>query len=191
MSHIQTMGARDMMSKGLTGPLFSPNPKKKDKSWSQYLGLSKKSSTQKKKVTPNEEYDNNDDISPRDSDLGLDLQKPYNVTTSLHDMKALPLFFEDEIVYFLNDGQYVKGRIISQNEDNLKYIIQPVNSSMSTVEIDENNITTIDNFKRKGGKTFKRNRKNNKRKTRRNKNHAKPNKKYFKKGKKQSKRIKN
>ena len=190
MSHIQTMSsARDMMSRGLTGPLFGPTPGKKVKSWSEYLGLSKKSSTQKKKVTPNEEYDNNDDISLRDSDLGLDLQKPYDVTTSLHDMKALPLFFEDEYVYFLNNGEYLKGRIISQNEDN-KYLIQPVNSSMSRVEIDEKNITS-DKFQRKGGKTFKRNRKNNKRKTKRSKNNAKSNKKYFKKGKKQSKRIKN
>jgi hypothetical protein len=188
MSHIPAMSARDMMSKGLTGPLFSPTPtptpSNEGKSWSNYFGLSRKSSKKEKKVTPNEEYDNNDDISPRDSDLGLDVAKQYNVTTSLHDMKALPLFFEGEEVYFLNNKEYLKGTIISQNEDN-KYIIQPVNSSMPIVEIDEKNITT-DKFKRKGGKTFKSNRKNNKRKTRR---HKKTNKKH-KKAKKQTKRRK-
>jgi len=189
MSHIPAMSARDMMSKGLTGPLFSPTPtpiptpSKESKSWSEYLGLSKKSSTQKKKFTPNEDYNDDKDISPRDSDMGLDLRKTYDVTSSLQDMKALPQFFEGEDVYFLNNEEYLKGTIISQNENN-KYIIQPDNSSMPKVEIDEKNITS-DKYKRKGGKT-KRNRKNNKRKTRR---HKKTNKKH-KKAKKQTKRRK-
>ena len=136
-----------------------------------------KSEKQTKTPSPEEEY--SEQGSPRESILEKGVEE-----TSLQDVTKLPKFFEGDLVYFKDGDKYLKGKIISENDNNT-YNIKPVNSSMSELTINEEEILGKDQFERKGGKT-KRNKKHVQRKTRR---HKKTNKKHSK-SKKQTKRRK-